>query len=318
MSLADTRPAGGGAPALRAVVRWAWRLFRREWRQQFLILALITVAVGATIVGSAVATDTPPASNAGFGTAQDAVSFTSYGAHAASVVAGLEHRFGKVELIENETEAIPGSIDTYQLRAQDPHGPFSGPMLSLLSGRFPAGDGEVDVTSGVAAAFHLSLGDGWRAGGVRRRVVGIVENPQSLLEEFVLVAPGQVTNPTSVTALFDAPPSVPLSSIGNNVQTPATVAQSNPFNPETISLAALVLGMLLITLVSVGASPCWRGGAFARSGCSRRPAPPTATCASSSAPRARSSASPGRSSASSSDSPSGSPTGRASSRAPTT
>ena len=45
---------------------------------------------------------------------------------------------------------------------------------------------------------------------------------------------------------------MPPSSIGHNVQTPASVAQSNPLNPETISLAALVLGMLLIALVSVG------------------------------------------------------------------
>ena len=36
------------------------------------------------------------------------------------------------------------------------------------------------------------------------------------------------------------------------MQTPASVARSNPFNPETISLAALVLGMLLIALVSIG------------------------------------------------------------------
>ena len=46
-------------PARRAVIRWAVRLLRREWRQQLLILALITVAVGATVVGSAVATTTP-------------------------------------------------------------------------------------------------------------------------------------------------------------------------------------------------------------------------------------------------------------------
>ena len=78
--IADARPSGGGAPARRAVIRWAWRLFRREWRQQFLILALITVAVAATIVGSAVATNNPPLKNSGFGTAQDSVSFTSYGA----------------------------------------------------------------------------------------------------------------------------------------------------------------------------------------------------------------------------------------------
>ena len=87
--LADARLANGGAPARRAVVRFAWRLFRREWRQQFLILALITAAVAATIVGSAVATNTPPPNNAGFGTAQDSVSFTSYNAHTASVIANL-------------------------------------------------------------------------------------------------------------------------------------------------------------------------------------------------------------------------------------
>jgi putative ABC transport system permease protein len=35
--------------ARRAVIRWAVRLLRREWRQQLLILALITVAVAATV-----------------------------------------------------------------------------------------------------------------------------------------------------------------------------------------------------------------------------------------------------------------------------
>jgi putative ABC transport system permease protein len=109
----------------------------------------------------------------------------------------------------------------------------------------------VAVTSGLASDFGLRIGSDWRVGGVERTLVGIVENPQSLLDEFALVAPGQVTNPTAITALFDAP-GVPLSSIGNGVQTPATVAQSNPLNPETISLAALVLGMLLIALVAIG------------------------------------------------------------------
>ena len=83
--IVDTRPAEGGAPARRAVVRWAWRLFRREWRQQLLILALIVVAVAATIVGSAIATNNPPPKNSGFGTAQDSVNFTTYDAHTATV-----------------------------------------------------------------------------------------------------------------------------------------------------------------------------------------------------------------------------------------
>ncbi len=248
---ASVRAADGGSAARRAVVRWAWRLFRREWRQQFLIFALIATAVAATIVGSAVAINSAQPSNFGFGTAQDAVTFTTYDAHTASVIAGLRHRFGPVELIENETQSIPGSINTYQLRAQSPNGPFSGPMLSLVSGRYPSGADEVAVTSGVATALNLTVGDNWQVGGVERRVVGIVENPQSLLDEFALVPPGQLQHPTQVTALFDAQ-GVPLSSIGHNVETPASVAQSNPLNPETISLAALVLGMLLIALVSVG------------------------------------------------------------------
>src|SRR5277367_1387799 len=100
--LTHARPADGGTPARRAVVRWAWRLFRREWRQQFLILSLITVAVAATIVGSAVATNDPQPANFGFGTAQDAASFTAYDAHTTGAIAKFEHRFGRVEVIENE------------------------------------------------------------------------------------------------------------------------------------------------------------------------------------------------------------------------
>ena len=51
------RVPDGGVPARRAVIRWAIRLLRREWRQQLLLLALITAAVGATVVASTVATD---------------------------------------------------------------------------------------------------------------------------------------------------------------------------------------------------------------------------------------------------------------------
>ena len=247
----EARPANGGAPARRAVVRWAWRLFRREWRQQFLIFALITIAVAGTIVGSAIATNTPQPSDFGFGSAQDAATFPNVNARAASEIAKLEHRFGTVELIENKTLSIPGSIKTFQLRAQNPHGPFSGPMVALVSGRYPSGPSEVAVTSGVASDFHLHIGESWRVDGVDRRVVGTVENPQSLLDEFALVVPGQVKAPTQAVALFDAP-GVPPGSIGSEVQTPASVAQNNPLNPETISLAVLVLGMLLVALVSIG------------------------------------------------------------------
>jgi putative ABC transport system permease protein len=241
----------GGMPARRAMSRWAWRLFRREWRQQFLILALIVVAVAATIIGSAVATNTPPPADSGFGTAQDSASFQSPDPHLATQISSLQHTVGVIDVIENETLSIPGSITTYDLRAQNPRGAFGQPMLSLLSGHFPTSGNQVAITRVLATDFHLRVGQTWNQNGVSRQVVGLVENPQSLLDEFALVLPGEVNAPSQVTALFDANGGT-KSLKGFNVETPGSATSSNAINPQTISIAVLVLGMLLIALVSVG------------------------------------------------------------------
>jgi putative ABC transport system permease protein len=74
----------GGVPARRAVIRWAGRLFRREWRQQLLVLGLLTVAVAATIWGAGVATNTPPPATATFGTATAAISLPGAEPHLAA------------------------------------------------------------------------------------------------------------------------------------------------------------------------------------------------------------------------------------------
>jgi putative ABC transport system permease protein len=243
--------ANGGLAARRAVIRWAWRLLRREWRQQLLILALIIVAVAATFVGAAVATTTPVPATASFGTAQDSDTLATSGSRLAAQIAALQRRFGRVDVIENQNLQVPGTVFTYDLRAQNPHGPFGGPTLSLQSGHYPATPGQVTITSGLASQLHLRVGDTWRVGGMARTVVGIAANPQNLLDAFALVLPGQVTTPTQTTVLFDAP-GVDPSSIGRNVSTPARVASSSVVNPETVSLTAATLGMLLIALVGVG------------------------------------------------------------------
>ncbi len=89
------------------VIRWAWRLFRREWRQQLLVLALIMVAVAATVVGAAVAADTPPPANAGFGTAHDWPPSSGPARRWPAQIAALQHRFGRVDVIENQTRGHP-------------------------------------------------------------------------------------------------------------------------------------------------------------------------------------------------------------------
>jgi putative ABC transport system permease protein len=246
--------ANGGVPARRAVIRWSWRMFRREWRQQTLVLALIVVALAATVIGAAVATNTPPPAGAGFGTAQDMATLPG-GPHLAGQIAVLQQHVGPIDVIENQTVAIPGSINVYDLRAQDPHGAFGQPMLSLVSGHYPAGPGQVAVTPGLATTFNLRIGDLWRQDGQVRRVTGIVQNPQSLLDEFALVAPGQVGQPSQVTVLFTTPRgknSASIGSLSQDVVTRQDAAASNPLNPETIVLGLVTVGMLLIALVAVG------------------------------------------------------------------
>jgi putative ABC transport system permease protein len=248
---AATYPPDGGVPARRAVVRWAWRLFRREWRQQLLILLLVVFAVAAIFIGSGVATNSPQPANFGFGTAQDMALYPGGAPKLPGVIAGLERRFGTVEVIDNQTVHVPGSVSTYSVRAQDPHGPYGGPMLSLQSGRWPRGAAEAAVSAPLAATLHLAVGQTTEVGGVSRTIVGIVVNPQSLLDSFVLVPPGQVTAPTTVTILFDAH-GFDVTTLGQNYQSLASSANHNPLNPSTVTLGVATIGMLLIGLVAVG------------------------------------------------------------------
>ena len=115
------------------------------------------------------------------------------------------------------------------------------------------------ATPGLALDFNLRVGGVFQVGGMSRRVVGMVENPQNLLDELALVEPGQVKSPTQVTMLFDAPAQapVPRALTGSALRGPAgliqlSAASTNPVNPETISLAVLTIGMILIALMAVG------------------------------------------------------------------
>src|SRR6266511_1220166 len=77
----------GGVAARRAVVRWAWRMFRREWRQQILVTALLAVAVAAAIGSVTIAYNSGSADDAEFGSANHLLSFD--GADPRKLEAGL-------------------------------------------------------------------------------------------------------------------------------------------------------------------------------------------------------------------------------------
>jgi putative ABC transport system permease protein len=247
--LPETGARDGGAPARRAVMRWALRLFRREWRQQLMVLTLITVAVAATIFGAAVATNTPLPANAGFGSANALISLPAT-KHLAADIAAIRAHFGPVDVIENQTFAT-GLVQGAQLRAQNPNGAYGRPMLALVSGHYPSGSGQVALTSGLASAFRVGIGGVWHVDGRALRVTGIVENPQNLLDTFALVAPGQVTGPSQVTVLLHA---TPLSIATFNLPPGATALQPQPpsgLTPAVIALVFAVVGLFFIGLVAV-------------------------------------------------------------------
>jgi putative ABC transport system permease protein len=174
---APPSPARGGPPARRAIRRWAWRLLRREWRQQVLILALLMVAVAATTVGLGLVINVQPGDRGALGSADARVDIVNPGAHGVVMdTTDARQRFGTVEAIAHEAVPVPGSITPVDLRAQDPHGVFGAPMLRLVSGHYPVGPAQAAVTATVATTFHLKIGSTWSADGRSLRVVGIVEN----------------------------------------------------------------------------------------------------------------------------------------------
>jgi putative ABC transport system permease protein len=250
----------GGVPARRAVFRWGWRLFRREWRQQLLVLGLLTVAVAATIWGVGVATNTqlsnPDAAT--FGTAAAQVTLPGTDPHLAADIAAIQASWGPADLIEIQDIAT-GTTQPVQLRAESPHGHYNSPLLSLVSGTYPAGPGQVALTSQVAALYGTHVGGTWHAAGTTWRVTGVVQDPSNLADEFALAAPGQVTHPSQVIMLLSSPAVRQAISNGNGtlpgMPTAATFTFPSAFMSGLPSATAVlvveVLGLVFIGLVSV-------------------------------------------------------------------
>ena len=194
--------AGSGIVARRAVIRWGWRLFRREWRQQLLVLGLLTVAVAATIWGASVVTNSQiPPGYPKFGTGAALVTLPGTDPRLTAGIAAIAGRWGPADLIEKQN-ITTGTRQSVQLRAESPHGHYSSPLLSLVSGTYPAGPGQVALTSQVAARYGAHVGGTWHAAGTTWQVTGIVQDPSSLADQFALVAPGQIRHPGQVIMLL--------------------------------------------------------------------------------------------------------------------
>ena len=248
--------AGSGIVARRAVIRWGWRLFRREWRQQLLVLGLLTVAVAATIWGASVVTNAQiPPGYPTFGTGAALVTLPGTDPQLTADIAAIVGRWGPADLIAKQT-ITTGTRQPVQLRAESPHGHYNSPLLGLVSGTYPAGPGQVALTSQVAARYGAHAGGTWHMAGTTWRVTGIVQDPSNLADQFALVAAGQLRQPSQVIMLLGPAaaqqllsdvtvPGVPAA----NVSVPTQ--QVSGVSPAVLILVVEVLGLAFIGLVSV-------------------------------------------------------------------
>src|SRR5690348_3082973 len=92
--------ADGGVAARRAVARWAWRLLRREWRQQALVVALLAVAVAAAAFAVPAAYNVASLPGPQFGSANYLLQFAGSGQKAlAADIAAARKAFGTIQVI---------------------------------------------------------------------------------------------------------------------------------------------------------------------------------------------------------------------------
>jgi putative ABC transport system permease protein len=203
LTLGSAGRGGHGLAARRPLIRWAWRLFRREWRQQILVIGLLTIAVAAAVCGITIAHNSGPLDYAEFGSANAILEFDAADPHKLEAsLAAAEERFGTIDVIGHRSLPVPGGVDTVEFRAQDPRGPYV--PLALRRGSYPDGASQVAVTDGVATLLGLEVGEALVLDGRRRTVVGMVENPRELSDEFALVSPSSAGAPDRVTVLVDA------------------------------------------------------------------------------------------------------------------
>ena len=193
-----------------------------------------------------------------FGTAAVQVTLPGTDPRLAADIAAIVGRWGPADVIENHN-VITGTTQSAQLRAENPHGQYNAPLLSLVSGTYPDGPGQVALTSQVSSLYGAHVGGTWQAAGMTWRVTGIVQDPSNLADEFALVAPGQVTHPSQVVMLLGSPAVQQAISDGNvtlpGIPAAATVdspnAMSGGISPAVGVLVVEVLGLAFIGLVSV-------------------------------------------------------------------
>jgi putative ABC transport system permease protein len=230
-------------------------MFRRDWREQALVLVLLTVAVAVSSYGASLGHALAPSDRASFGSATARVRFsTNDPALAASAVSAARGRFGTVEEITDAPVPVPGSVRQLDLRTQNPHGAFGASTLRLRSGHYPTSGADIALTSAMSRLLAAPVGALVPLDGVTRRVVGLVENPAQLDDAFGLVTTTPAGRQVRYTLLVKAASSQ-LAAFRATVTVPGGVSVDTPtyYSRDLGVLLVAALGMILVAVLALTA-----------------------------------------------------------------
>lgn len=221
------------------------RIERKQWSFVVALIAL-TMAAGVFIV------------TAGFNVSVSGDQALGNGTHllfgpASSLPEAEEfalESFQAADVVRLSQAYPTGSATPVTIKSLGPDGSNVAPLIALLDGRFPTAPGEIAGTKEELDRLGVGRGDTIDLDDVSYVVVGVVENPQRLGEQFFL-APPRMERFDSFEMLVTTTDEA-VEAFSSAVEGAGRVVAETDNGATSVLLAAFVLGALLeVALLSI-------------------------------------------------------------------
>jgi putative ABC transport system permease protein len=185
----------------RAMALWSWRLIRREWRQQALVVALVAIAIGLASFFGVIFANTEGASSSQ-GSATHEIELFAGQAPLADQRRDIAAHFDPIG-VTAWRERVRQKGSPYDFDLGDAVSPtlFAGRPVIVLKGAAPVAPGEIALSDALMRKLAVSIGDTVDLTVGSYRVVGRYEDPANLQVVQAIVAPGLVPEPTALHVL---------------------------------------------------------------------------------------------------------------------
>ena len=187
----------------RAMALWSWRLVRREWRQQILVLALVAISIAlASFFAVIFANSNGGGSGAFRGTATHEFQVFAGQAPLAEQQREVVARFDPIAVTAQRAgmrqKGSPYDFDVSDsvIETVFGRGPFA-----VTEGTLPTAAGEIAVSDSLMRRLGTSIGETIELTDRSYRVVGRFEDRTDLRSLHAIVAPGMVLEPTALHIL---------------------------------------------------------------------------------------------------------------------